>query len=328
MKTFTTLRNTIAGYCKVSTSNTTEMAKIDANLNDSIRTICNIQGGKLRFLEAVKSISAVSGQEGYQVPNSFRKIIDLQIYSGTGSESDTIYSPEMIFDPTKWKLVLQYRLSSSDVPQFVYVQNQQYLVRPIPLTSGHLHKIRGRLRVRDLSIADYTTGSIVSIANGATTVTGTGTVWTADMTGRFIQITETTATNGGDGFWYEIGSVTSGTILELLKPYEGTTISAATAAYTMGQASVIPEAYDVAICYRSAAVFWQDKPDIVRAKTYWLLYDGGNEAGYSRDIGGLIGQMIENEGETEEGAYLPPFGRQANLPQAPYYDPRLDATGF
>lgn len=305
------------------------MAKVDAFNNDSIRTMSNLQGGKLRFLEATKDMATVASQPSYQIPNGFRKLMDLYVYSeATASETATIYSPEMIFDPTKWKLIQQYRLGIQDVPYFVYIENQKYYLAPTPATTGLLIRLRGRLQTRDLSIVDYTTGTITSIANGGTAVVGSGTTWTADMVGRYIQITETTAANGGDGFWYQIGTFTDATHIGLLKPYEGTSIAAGTAVYTIGQCSVIPEAYDVGICWRSAAVWWANQGDAARAKAYWLLYDGGNEAGFSDTYGGLVGQMLANEGETEEGTYIPPFGRDVNLPQAPYYQPYQDASGF
>lgn len=329
MRTFTTYRQDTAKYCNVNTSDTTAMTLIDTNVNDSIRTICNLQGGKLRFLEATKDMVTVADQETYQIPNGFRKLIDMYIYSDDGSSTtSTIYSPEMVFDPTKWKLVKQYRLGSQDVPYFVYVENTTYKIQPIPSSSGNKITLRGRLQTRDLSIADYTTGSVVSIANGGTAVVGTGTTWTADMVGRYIKITETTAANGGDGFWYQIGSYTSSTSIGLTKPYEGTSIAAGTAAYTIGQCSVIPEAYDIGVVYRATALYWDNQGDAVRAKVYWLKYDGGFEAGYSTEYGGLMLQMLSNEGETEEGSYIPPFGSSTNLPQAPYYYPYQDASGF
>jgi len=328
MKTFTTLRNTTAKFCNVNTSDTVKMALIDANVNDSIRTMCGLQGGKLRFLEATKDMATVASQPSYQIPNGFRKIIDLQVYSeSTDAASATIYAPEMIFDPTKWKLVQQMKLGTSDVPYFAYVENQKYYLNPTPATTGLLIRLRGRLQTRDLLFADYTTGTITSIANGGTAVVGSSTVWTADMVGRYIQITETTAANGGDGFWYQIGAWTDATHITLLKPYEGTSIAAGTAAYTLGQCSVIPEAYDIGIVYRATALYWDNQKDD-RAKGYWLKYDGGNEQGLSDTYGGLVGQMLANEGETEEGSYIPPFGQGNNLPQVPYYLPFQDASGF
>lgn len=328
-KTYTTLRNLTAKYCNVNTADTIAMTTIDSNVNDSIRTICNLQGGKLRFLEATKDMLTVANQETYQIPNGFRKLIDMYVYSDDGSGTkSTIYSPEMVYDPTKWKLIQQYRLGTSDTPYFTYVENTTYKIQPIPSTTGRLIRLRGRLQTNDLTIADYATGNIVSIANAGTAIVGSGTVWTADMVGRYIQITETTAANGGDGFWYQIGAWADSTHISLTKPYEGTGISSGSASYVIGQCSVIPAAYDVGIVYRATALYWHNQNDLVRAKTYWMLYDGGMEAGYSKDYGGLMLQMLSNEGETEEGSYIPPFASTSNLPQAPYYLPYQDASGF
>lgn len=327
MRTFSALSTQYQGL----TNNTTAPNVTQGNIyiNDSIRTICNLQGGKLRFLEATKDMTTVASQETYQIPNGFRKLIDLQIYSGTGTPQDTIYSPEMVFDPTKWKLIQQYRLGTASTPYYTYVENRTFKIQPIPSVTGNLIRLRGRLNTKDLSIADYTTGTIVSIAQNDTVLTGSGTTWTADMVGRYIQITETTAANGGDNMWYQIGSYTSATVLGLLKPYEGTSISAGSASYVIGQCSVIPEAYDIAIVYRSAALYWQNQLDLVRSKSYWLQYDGGNEAGYIKGTyGGIIGQMIDNEGEQEEGAYIQPFGRNNNIQTVPYWFPFQDASGF
>lgn len=327
MKTFTKLRNLTATYCNVNTGDTTLMLTIDSNVNDSIRTICNLQGGKLRFLEATKDMYTVANQETYQLPNGFRKLMDMYIYDGTGLSTDTIYAPQMVFDPTIWKRVLQSHLGTQQVPYFTYVENTTYKIQPIPSVTGNLIKLRGRLEVKDLTIADYTTGTITSISNGGTALVGNGTVWTRDMIGRYIQITETTAANGGDGFWYEIGGWTDATHITLTKPYEGTTISAGTAAYTIGQCSVIPSAYDVGIVYRATALYWQNQNDLVRAKTYWLMYDGGVEAGYSTNYGGLMSQMLANEGETEEGVYLSPLDAPNTIIRN-YYYPWQQASGF
>jgi len=328
MKTFTNLRNNTATYCNVSTADTTEMAVIDTYINDSVKTICNLQGGKLRFLEETTDMLTVADQESYQIPNKFRKLIDMYVYSGSGSSSDTIYSPEMVYDPTLWKRIKQFRYGTQDVPYYTYVENQTYKIQPIPSTSGRLITLRGRLNVNDLTIGDYTTGTIVSIANQGTAVVGSGTTWTADMIGRYINIPQTTAANGGDGFWYEIGTYTSATEIGLLKPYEGTAIVAGSASYTIGQVPVVPEAYQPAIIYRSTALYWMNQNDLARAKTYWMLYDGGNEAGYNKEYGGLISQMLANEGETEEGSYIPPSGSVDVFQSSPYYFPFQQGTGF
>lgn len=327
MKTYTYL---LTQYQSL-TNNTSTANQTDGSifLNDSNRTMCNLQGGKLRFLESTTSMFTTANIETYQIPNKYRKLIDMYVYSGSGTSSDTIYMPEMVFDPTKWKLILAYRLGTQDVPYFTYIEKTTYKIQPIPSSTGNLITLRGRLEVKDMTIADYTTGSIVSIAQDGTAIIGTGTTWTQDMIGRYIQITQTTAANGGDGYWYEIGGWTDATHISLTKPYEGTSITAGTAAYTIGQVPIVPQAYQPAILYRSVALYWQKKGELNTAKTYWMMYDGGKEAGYTKEYGGLVLEMLENEGETEEGAYIPPFGTSNNIVQTgPYYFPYQQATGF
>lgn len=397
-RSYTTFRNNVAAEVAVPTSNTAAMAIIDTNINNSINTVCNLQGGKLRFLESTHDMYTYEDTETYQIPNKFRKLINMWVYSGTGSSTDTVYTPTMIFDPKIWTKVLQYRLGTQNLPYFTYVENTTFKIQPIPSTTGQLIRLRGRLNIRNLSIADYTTGTIVSVpytdtftaivASGATSgtltgawglptgtyqikfsngefrqatftnsstavtwsdattsastttitvngsgggsiVTASGTTFTLDMEGRYINITQTTAANGGDGFDYEIADYIDSTHIILTKPYEGNAIASGSAAYTIGQCSVIPQAYDIAVVYRSCALYWQKEGALDRAKTYWMMYDGGKEAGYTSEYGGIILEMLENEGETEEGAYIAPFGSEsASVQGVPYYFPMQDSSGF
>jgi hypothetical protein len=325
MYTYTTLRNNFGTITKDSSA--TNLTVGDTLINDSIRTICNLQGGKLRFLESTTEMATVASQESYQIPNKYRKLIDMYIYSGSDTSSDAIYAPEPVFDPTKWKRILQYKLGTGSVPYYTYIENTSFKIQPIPDTTGNLIIVRGRLQVRDLTIADYTTGTITSVANGGTAVVGNGTTWTADMVGRYIQITQTTAADGGDGFWYEIAAFTDATNITLTKPYEGLAVSGAN--YTIGQVPVVPQAYQPAILNRAVALYWQLQGELDRARTYWMMYDSGKEAGFTNEYGGLILEMLENEGETEEGAYIPPAGSSSStLNVSPYYYPWQQASGF
>ena len=153
------------------------------------------------------------------------------------------------------------------------------------------------------------------------------------MAGKYLRITApaTGAADAGDGQWYEIASSASGTAITLVAPYEGVTLSGATAAATVAQMSPIPEAYDMAPIYRTLALFYQiNAPESPRIyNTYWKLYDGGQEAGLSNLVAGLIGQMLESEGESIEGAYVPPIGSMDYASYgALWYFPRQDASGF
>jgi len=315
MLSFTGLR-TLFGQLTNDPS-TTNLAFGDKLINDSIRTIATIR--PWWFLETTDTVATVASQQSYQVPNSIRKLTDIYVTVGT-----QIYAPVFVGTPEEWKVVLASNLGTSDVPMFWYRDGNKVYFSPTPASSANTITFRGRAQIRDLSIADYTTGTVVSIANGATAVVGSGTTWTASMVGRYIKITESDTANKGDGQWYEIGSYTSATSIGLLKPYEGTSIAAGAAAYTIGQMSVLPQEYDIAPIYRAAAVYYE-KEDVSAAERFWRMYDGGYEMGLSSTYGGVVGRMIE-DGDKNEDKYRPPSLLNAIID--PNVPPRTTLTGF
>jgi len=323
MKSYQTLLSLYQTFSEnTATTNQTLGAQM---LNDSLRTIGTMRGGNWPWLERLRTMDTVASQRAYAIPASVRKIADIQVTVGT-----QVYMPEMIYDPEHWKLILAYNLGEGDIPLFVYQQGRSVLFAPIPATTGNTITYRSRENIIDLNAVDYTTGTITSIANAGTAVVGSGTSWTAPMVGRYIRFTSTSTDNGGDGLWYEISAVGSATTLTLTTPYQGTSIVAGTAAYTIGQMSPIPESYDVAPVYRAAALYWQMKnPD--RAKNWWMMYDGGKEAGYvskSTPPGGLIGNMLDEAMDTFEPGYIPPFGSRQFPPNGSLWGFPTDGSGF
>lgn len=270
-------------------------------LNDSDRIVANMKGGRWPWLAFTDTITSETNTGTYPIPTKVRKIIDGYLTVGT-----TQYPLRFIYDSDEWNRVLRANLGNTDAAMYAFVEGHQIILSPGTATAGSTITLRGRRKLRDLSIADYTTGGVLTATNGSKTITGTATAWTTSMAGRWIRIAESDTANKGDGYWYEIASVTNATTLVLLAPYAGTSIAAGNASYTIGQMSYIPEDYDMAPIYRASALFWLYKDDENKANMYWSLFDGGHEAGRSSVPGGLVGQMMESYGETTEGAYIPP----------------------
>jgi len=316
-KTYTELQSRFVKLTKNSNSENTSFGQ--DLLNESIRTIASINSGNFPWLETVETIDSVASQQKYVIPNNIRHIVD--IYYVVGGNT---YMPTIIYDSGIWKQILASNLGESNFPQYVYIQNRTMYFAPTPSTSTATITIRGRLNIRDLGIEDYTTGTVITTTVGGTTITGTGTTWEDGMVGRYIKINNTTASNGGDGFWYKIASVTSATILELATGYQGSAITAGSATYTIGEVSPIPDAYSLAPVYRAAAIYWEYQNDEKKSQRYWTRYDGGVEAGLSSNYGGIIGQMFEAERSTVEGAYISPN----QITQINPNNPQQDASGF
>lgn len=317
MKSYTTLRNLYGSLTNNTSSGNLTLG--DQMINDSIRTILNINKGQWWFLDTVETDVTVASQSWVKVPANIRKLITLTVSVGS-----VVYTPTPVFDDDTWNQILTARLAESDIPLFYRRIGTKIHFQPVPASNGNTVTMNGRINVADLNTADYTTGTIVSVAQDGVAVVGFGTTWTASMAGRYLRITSSDTANKGDGLWYKIASVQSATTLTLDAPYEGAAIAAGAAVYAIGQMSVIPEAYDVAPVYRAVALYWMQK-DQAKSTRYWKMYDGGQEAGLSRDVGGLLGQMIENETGTVEAGYMSPIGNPRIDPNTPQ---QTLATGF
>ena len=308
---------------KVPSADTTNTTLLEDLWNDSVRTVCSIRSGKWWFLQKTTDVATVASQQGYKIPAGIRKLIDIYVTVGT-----TVYTPQPVYSPEAWNNILAAQLGESDVPRYYFVQGNQVLIEPTPASTAGTITFRGRKKVSDLTFDDDSV-TVTDLANAATVATiDPGGI--ASMAGKWIRITAPAdgVANRGDGQWYEIASATSTTIT-LVAPYEGTSIAGSAAPATVAEMTPIPEAYDMAPIYRTLALFYQinDPTNRRLIDSYWRLYDGGQEAGLSDLVGGLVGQMLENEGESIEGAYVAPVGA-SNVYGPPYYEPYQNASGF
>ncbi len=322
MKSFTESQSLILKMAKVASTDTANVATLTSFWNDSIRTMCNIRGGKWWFLETTKDVATVASQRGYAIPAKIRKLMSLYVTVGT-----TVYTPTPIFDNNTWNKILAANYAVSDTPLFYYVQGHTVQMAPAPSSTAGTITMRGRLNLADLNVAD-TSVTVTTLANGGTAVT-TSAGALVTMAGKYLRITADAAGAAakGDGFWYEISSASPTTSITLVAPYQGVSLAAASAAATVGQMSPIPESYEMAPIYRSLALYAQINdplhPNV--AAGWWKLYDGGQEAGMSQTPAGLIGQMLENESETVEGNYISPNAIGNLDPNTP---PQQELTGF
>jgi hypothetical protein len=101
------------------------------------------------------------------------------------------------------------------------------LLEPAPSTvlGGVLYIGGGVMYGGSRKTADYSTGT-VAVTNGSKTVTGTGTLWLANVdAGMLVRVAAT-------GRYYRVASVTSDTVLVLAEFYEGSTATGQTYAAT------------------------------------------------------------------------------------------------
>lgn len=258
MKSYTTLRNLYGNVTNnLSTANLTLG---DELINDSYRRICGMNSWP--FLQTSSTLSTVAAQQYYYLPNDCDQIIDVSIVIGT-----TRYVPREAPTREFWDLLNQQTTFQSNFPQYYFIYGNRLWFYPIPSSAvTNAINFNYRKRVVDLSAADYTTGT-VSVTNAATTITGSGTTFTAAMVGRWIKLTT------GDQQWYQIASYTSATSIDIVSPYQGTT--AAGSAFTIGDMSLLPEPYqDLPVWDAASTYFSSINPDLPKAKMLRDRFDG------------------------------------------------------
>ena len=156
---------------------------------------------------------------------------------------------------------------TSDIPEYYFIFNSQIGFYPKPSTASQTITVDYKKRVTALSVVDYTTGTITA-TNDSTTITGSGTTFTALMVGRWIKII-----NGTDD-WYRITAYTSATVITIANKYNGATT--ASLSYIIGEIPLIPEDYQILPLYEAASNYWAiigENP--VRAKFFDTKFKEG-----------------------------------------------------
>src|SRR5690606_32238949 len=197
-----------------------------------------------------------------QLPDNFIRLVDFFVTVGTIE-----YHAEPIFNRDLWnQLVRNTSSPESDFLTHVFVNRNTLELYPRPSTAK-TWTMRYEGTTKPLQNDDVTTGTITTLANAGTTVTGSGTSFTDAMINRFLRI-------DSDGEWYEISDVASTTSLTLRSPYQGLAISAGSENYTIGEVPRTPAPTHIIPVYYAC---WQwylgPQKDKVQASVYKNQYD-------------------------------------------------------
>lgn len=197
-----------------------------------------------------------------------------------------------------WEQLNAIQIQASALPQFYFVEQDTFQIWPIPQAT-YTGKIYYHFRDRNLSVADYSAGS-VSLTNGSNIVTGSGTTFTSAMVGRWFTITDTTVP--GQGYWYRIVGYTDATHITL-GALDGTAVnwSNATvsgASYRIGETPELPEEMHTLLLWGAVSDYYAAlQKDAQAATTYNNMFYTGDPNNSSRNFedktvtGGLIGAV-------------------------------------
>lgn len=264
MRTYT---NYLSDFQSLSQNTTTANQTLGMKwVNDAIRYLVGI----FFFNETTYTVpnGTVASQQGYQLPHDVKQVINVTITIGT-----VLWQPQECATRRQFD-ALNVIPFTNNFPQFYYIYNNQLLIWPTPADSSNVITVHYKKRLTDLSQADYTTGT-VSVTTATTAVTGSGTTWTTNMAGRWLNIAISASdTTSGDDSWYQIDTVSSATSLTLKNQYSGQTVTGGT--YIIGEAPILPEDYQDLPLYRSLELYHSSvSQNADKATLYKSLYDEG-----------------------------------------------------
>lgn len=267
MLTYTSGRNLLGQLAGDSSAAT--LTILDTLRNEAIREVITLK--PWGFRQKTKTFSTLTSNS-HPLPADCGRVLNVTVTIGS-----TKYTPKQIKSRENWDRLTQSTNTTSNTPEFYFVFGKTLAFYPAPSSAtASAGTLAYQREQKDLSIADYTSGTILTATSAGTTVVGSTTSWTAQMAGRYIRITDSNTANTGDGYWYEIASVESTTSLTLVAPYNGTSISAGSASYTIGQVSIIPEDFQMVPIHRALELYFSGlQPEEPRADRFKGLYSEG-----------------------------------------------------
>ena len=276
--TFTGLRTAFENYTQTTANDASSVTDFrDRELNNAQTFIL---GYLKSFLQTtVRTTSSVADQQYYSYP------VDavLPLLSAVYVDGNQRYPLQVVEGPDEWNRLNAIQVEALSLPQFVYPRARDFGLYPTPQDSDDTIELEFNLFVKDMSNADYTTGTVTVTTNSAT-VTGSGTTFASWMAGAWFK--------APDGLWYRIESFDSTTQLTLETVFEGSTASGQT--YTVGESpNLPPELIEIIPHYAAAKWFGGPKKDLKAARYHHRMFWTGDPdisaVNENKAQGGLLG---------------------------------------
>ena len=240
------------------------------------------------------TMETVIDQQYYDYPLGIMNIEDVVIQVGNVN-----YPLDIINSQHNWDLLNAIQVQASAIPQFIFPRSP-YLTKeqgggfgiwPIPQQENDI-TFNKHYRDRDLSIADYTTGTVSVTSDDSEIVGAGGATFTAAMVGRWFQVTS--ETNTGQGYWYLISAFVDATHLTIVPAFVGATGSGLT--YRIGQVPLIPDEGHIILADGVTSDFFGGPRKDYDSMKVWnnRFWTGdpsnqNREEGDPRIVGGMIG---------------------------------------
>ena len=282
MKSFT---QTYTDFLTLSHDSSTANTTLGKSLiNTCIKKVLSLSDWT--FNKDSKTYASVAQQQDYDPPYNAAKMEYVNVYYG-----GVWYVPREVRNGTSWRL-LNNVVVYSDIPNYWHISNRtkKWGLFPIPTSTGTVMKVGFTKKIRDLSVADYVTGTITNIAD-STAIVGTLTVWNKRMIGRYVQITSTDTILGD--YWFEIVDVTDTTHLTVR---EKIPVAITGANYTIAEMIPFPDGFEDIPLWYALSIYYQMREAPVLGREYERMYKEGIEDLERRDSRSAV-DVLEKQGK-------------------------------
>lgn len=235
--------------------------------------------GDWNFNKDSKDYTTVALQQEYDPPYNADKIEFVNFYAGS-----IWYAPKEMRSDDYWT-ILNRTTVYSDAPQFWHIstRTRKFGLYPIPSSAGNTIRVVFTKKIRDLSVADYTTGTVTTVANSIT-ITGAGTTFTPRMVGSWIKITSTTTVLGD--MWFEINGYTSATVITVR---ESVPVAVAGASFTISELIPFPDGFEDIPLWFALDKYYQMREKPTLGREYERMWKEALEELERRDVRSATG---------------------------------------
>jgi len=282
-ESYSTLLQSTQDFCvDAETTSTNALSAsstfLASRINDAIQYLFNLTRN-YKSISLPKTMSTVADQIYYHYPPGLLNIETITMDTGQD------YPLEVINSQERWDQLHQKDVTSSAIPQYYFPRRDDFGIYPTP-DDAYTVTLVGNYLPRRISVADYSTGTVAVTQNDAT-VTGTDTVFTSAMVGRYFCETDGTVPTGN---WYRIASFASTTSIELESVFEETSLSGAS--YVIVQSPDLPDELHSYIPYHASAAYYstirKDPEQAQRLLNYFYTGDFYNTARNGGIKGGVL----------------------------------------
>lgn len=237
------------------------------------------------------SLAGVAGTTSQYYPMPQGEVTIDGMYITIGSVN---YPLQIINSRWDWEQLNAIQIQASAIPQFYFPRVDDFGIWPIP-QAVYTGNISYHFRDRNISVADYTSGTVSTTQYSNQIIGGNPATFTSAMVGRWFTITDGTVP--GQGLWSRITSFTDSTHINLYNTWN--TASASTiSSYIIGETPELPEETHILLAYGTVADFYIGmRKDLTNGNLYNNLFWTGDPSNNSRRegdktvAGGLIGAM-------------------------------------